>query len=343
VEQIRHQYGFDGVELDGAGEQIAIVTAFASPSLASDLSVFDYAMNVPSMFGLPGRPPCSPDRGPHPCFQVRAANKLIPAISEWALDQAADVEWAHAIAPKADLVVVEVSTPAMKSLIEAAASAAIEHASVVSMSWGIPESKVDRSIDRILEIPNVAFVAASGDSGHGVNYPAASSFVLAVGGTILNLQRDEGQSREVAWPSSSGGISSTEPAPDYQAKLTSGRGRGVPDVSLAVSPGYAVYSSSGGSKGWVSFQGTSIAAPQWAALVALLDQAAERRFTAPELAEKYLYPLVDAGDAVRPFRAVTGGTNGDCGDECSARNPYNLVTGLGTPLVPKLIAKVRKA
>jgi subtilase family serine protease len=161
--------------------------------------------------------------------------------------------------------------------------------SVVSMSWGGNEFSGETSDDSAYfstpNVPaNVAFVAASGDSGAPVIYPAASPNVLAVGGTTLTLTSSNNWSSETAWSGSGGGISAVEKLPSYQpGTYSNGSNSGTstmrmnPDVSYDANPntGFAVYDSfpvSGAGGPWIQVGGTSDAAPQWAGLVAIADQ-----------------------------------------------------------------------
>ena len=161
-------------------------------------------------------------------------------------------------------------------------------ASVVSMSWGGGENA---SFDSHFEVPNVAFVASSGDSGAPGEWPAASPYVLGVGGTSVALNASGNWSSEVGWFDSSGGISTNESRPSYQPTTYSNgtttgialTKRGIPDVAYdgARESAMSVYDSfshtkpsvyNGVETGWFAVAGTSVGAPQWAALIALADQ-----------------------------------------------------------------------
>ena len=96
-----------------------------------------------------------------------------------------DVEWAHAIAPKATILLVETPSNSFGDLLAGVQAAISDGASVVSMSWTVGEFSSETSLDNYFASNSVTFVAASGDSGTGVAYPAASPFVIGVGGTSL--------------------------------------------------------------------------------------------------------------------------------------------------------------
>src|SRR5207247_1098068 len=118
----------------------------------------------------------------------------------WALEISLDVQWAHAIAPGADILLVEASTNSFSNLLGAVDVAVARGAQVVSMSWGGSEFSSEASYDSHFNVTGVTFTAASGDSGNGVIYPAASPYVVAVGGTTLPLDSSGNLTgSEVAW------------------------------------------------------------------------------------------------------------------------------------------------
>ena len=332
--KIRHAYGFDLVTSQGAGQAIGIVDAYDDPNAEADLAVFD------TQFGLPA---CTSSNG---CFRKVYSNGKKPGTNaNWSMEISLDVEWAHAIAPKATIVLVEAPSNSLSDLLKAVDVAVQNGASAVSMSWVSGEFSGETSQDSHFASNSVTFFAASGDTGNGVAYPAASPFVVGVGGTSLQLDRNGNYETETAWSGSGGGLSSLEYEPLYQAQFGipyDPRGkRGTPDVSYNSNPGtgYAVYDSVGinGGSGWFQVGGTSAAAPQWAALVAVANsmRVAARK---ADLASTntILYALAKANIAT-DFHAVTQGTNGSCGTMCDALVGYDYVTGLGTPSANVLI------
>jgi subtilase family serine protease len=332
--QIRHAYGFDQVTNQGAGQIIGIVDAYDDANAEADLAAFS------KKFGLPV---CSTSNG---CFlKVYESTRKPAANANWSVETSLDIQWAHAIAPQAKIVLVESSTNNLSDLI-AAVDVAVKHgASAVSMSWTSSEVSSERDLDNHFVASGVTFLAASGDTGSGVAYPAASPDVVAVGGTSLVLDARGNYSSETAWSGSGGGQSAYEFEPIVQAQFPipdDSRGtRGIPDVSYNANPGtgYAIYDSVGinGASGWFQVGGTSAAVPQWAALVAIANsmRVAQRKahLTSTNGA---LYSVAKSGMNAN-FHSVTAGTNGVCGQLCEALAGYDYVTGLGTPQAAVLI------
>lgn len=331
--QIRHAYGFDQVPWDGSGQTIAIVDAYDDPTIANDLAVFD------QQFALPAPPSF-----------VKATPQGTPAYdSGWAGEIALDVEWAHAIAPGARILLVEAKSSSLTDLLGAVDYAVSQGASQVSMSWGGSEFRGETNSDSHFNHPGVTFLASSGDNGAGVSYPAASLYVTSVGGTTLQLDTSGNRLAESAWSGSGGGTSTTEARPGYQAGFLGGKKRGVPDVAYNADPntGFFVYDTSSGGAWW-QVGGTSAGAPQWAGLIALANQgrlAAGQPLLGKGLTlgtNQALYKLAGGAsytNASGDYLDITSGSNGH-----PATTGYDLVTGLGSPtaatLVPDLISKV---
>lgn len=347
--QVRHAYGFDKLDNDGAGQIIGIVSAFDYPNAAADLKTFIKSFRLKMMNGLPGRAPCTVAAGPHPCFQVVFAQGTQPAFNEgWALESAIDIQWAHAIAQGADILLVETADNTFGNLFQGVDVAVILGASVVSMSWGAPEIPPESVFDHHFFDPaGVTFVAGSGDSGNPGLYPAASPFVFAVGGTSLPLNRRGNRTaKETAWSGSGGGISASEPEPGYQSTFpipdTMGQ-RAYPDVAYNADPatGVSVFDSHGfaGATGWFRMGGTSISAPQWAGLIALANELRRRagNLSSDNLVNSPLYDAAMGRRYRRNYRDVTSGGNGACGAVCTAAEGYDFVTGLGSPKADRLV------
>lgn len=332
--QVRHAYGFDQVTNQGAGQTIGIVDAYDDAKAESDLGVFS------AQFGLPA---CTSSNG---CFRKVYSNGKMPvANANWAVEIALDVEWAHAIAPKATILLVETPSNSLTDLVNGVTTAVRDGASTVSMSWTVSEFSGETSMDRNFVSNGVTYLAASGDAGTGAVYPAASPDVIGVGGTSLYLSANGSYQSETAWSGSGGGLSAFEREPSFQAQFgipNDPRGyRGNPDVSYNGNPGtgYAVYDSVGisGYAGWFQVGGTSAGTPQWAALIAITNsmRAAARKSNLSST-NTTLYSLAKTG-MISEFRAVTQGTNGTCGKMCTAGAGYDYVTGLGTPQASALI------
>lgn len=333
--QVRHAYGFDKVTNQGQGEVIGIVDAYDDPNIESDIETFS------AEFGLPA---CTSSNG---CFRKVYSNGHKPAAnSNWALEIALDVEWAHAMAPKAVIALVETPSNSFSDLLGGVQAAIRNGASVVSMSWTVGEFSNETGYDNYFASNSVTFVAAAGDSGTGVAYPAASPFVIGVGGTSLAADASGNYLSETAWNESGGGLSAVEHEPLYQAQFAipdDSRGRrGAPDVSYNANPGtgYAIYDSVGisGVTGWFQVGGTSAGTPQWAALIAIANssRAAERKANLSST-NTILYSLGKTAMGT-DFHPVTQGANGNCGQICDALPGYDYITGLGTPQVGALIA-----
>jgi len=301
--QIRVAYGLPSS--GGAGATIAIIDAYNTTTIWNDLTMFS------NQSGLP--PPTNSN------FEVHnMSTTLSPANSDWATETCLDVEWAHAIAPDATILLVEAVNNTRSSLLSAIDYATSQPGVVaVSMSWGSAEDFSIKNYDPHFNKPGIIFFASSGDngSGSGVSWPACSPNVVAVGGTTLNLNTDGTVASETAWSGSGGGVSTFEPRPNYQTSygLTYAK-RAVPDVSYNANPstGVSVYCNSS----WYKVGGTSAGAPQWAAIHALGLSATNIN----------LYQKAKL-DYSSYFRDITSGSNGNL-----ATPGYDLVTGLGSPL-----------
>lgn len=327
--QISRAYGFDqitGTNGTGTGQKIAVIVAYGSPSLQSDLNVFN------AQYGLP--------TNSVPVYYPSGA----PTTNDpgWAAETTLDVEWAHAMAPGASIAVVVAPNASLSSLLNAVnyATGTLK-ANVVSMSWGAAEFSGSTTYDSYFNKSGISFVAASGDSGAGVSWPAVSTNVLAVGGTTLLYDTTTGTvTSETAWSGSGGGESKYVRIPSYQLgwniagvtnaastatnNLTS---RGVPDVSYVADPytGVSVYFTDPSTKvgGWYVFGGTSAGAPQWAALLArraAMGKAGTTQFN------PVIYSAAKTSYATL-FRDITSGSNG-----YPAKTGYDVVTGLGSPM-----------
>ncbi|HSW69555.1 MAG TPA: S53 family peptidase [Gammaproteobacteria bacterium] len=335
--QVSIAYGFTSLGRWGAGQTIALVDAYDAPTIENDLSVFN------STFGLK---PCTTFNG---CFRKIYADGFKPQLNgDWAVETTLDVEWAHAMAPRAKILLVEATDDRMDSLMRAVQVATFNGANFVSMSWGSPEDPNETAIDVGFNNPNVTYVAASGDGGHGIIYPAASPYVLSVGGTTLYIDPiTSAYISETAWSGSGGGLSLYENEPAYQVSYqipnNPFRKRGVPDVSYNADPntGFSVYDStpdSFGNYGWLIIGGTSASAPQWAALLADANSAS----IPPRLTNfsnlLYIAALKHYG---RDYHDIMIGNNGMCGYYCNAQIGYDYVTGLGSSQVANLVNDMR--
>ena len=274
--QIKSAYGISSINLsgvtgDGSGQTIAIVDAYSDANITSDLAVFDkeFSLSAPTSFKQ--------------VSVTGSTSKLPAANADWDGEISLDVEWAHAIAPKANIVLVDATSDSIKNLMAAVKYASsISTVSVVSMSWGTSEFTGESAYDSYFTTPaghiGITYVAASGDEGAagGAEYPAVSPNVLSVGGTTLSITSSGTVSSESAWSDSSGGTSTIEKASAAQSAALGNTYSESPVVSYDANPntGFAVYDSvtDDGASGWEEVGGTSAGAPQWAALVAIADQ-----------------------------------------------------------------------
>ncbi|MBI2786414.1 MAG: S53 family peptidase [Legionella longbeachae] len=331
--QVRTAYGFDSINSQGKGQVIAIVDAFDHPKIESDLAVFSRYFKLPA---------CTINNG---CFQkIYESGKKPRTDAGWAGEIALDVEWAHAMAPEAKIILVEAKNDNMQSLIDAVQVAIINGATVVSMSWGVSEYAKQTTFDPLFQNSKVTFVASSGDNGHEILYPAASPYVLGVGGTTLYVDSLGNYQGETTWSRSSGGLSAVETWPASQKGLPipkSKHMRGVPDVAYNADPdtGFSVYNSIPyeDNIGWAVVGGTSAGSPQWAAIIAIANSEYSKVLGAN--ATKLLYAAANPahGKYHYNFNDIISGTNGQCGYYCTAQDGYDYVTGLGSPELGNLI------
>lgn len=300
----------------GAGQTVAVITAYNAPTIVADFNAFS------TKFGLP--------TATSENFQVVSfANR---PDRGWAQEAALDVQWVHAIAPAAKIVFVQAKSNSLTDMMNAVKASVINYkATVVSMSWGASESSSQLKHDPFFmeQASNgVTFVAASGDNGK-VIWPSSSPYVISVGGTSLKLAADNTVVSETGWSnqygSSGGGVSAYESKPSYQNSQNTGSKRTTPDVALDADPltGVPVYYN--GS--WLTFGGTSAAAPQWAGLIALANQARGKTLSGYTEVLPWLYSK--AGDGTY-FRDIVSGGKAAVG--------YDLATGLGVPRAANVIA-----
>ncbi|HEV8062993.1 MAG TPA: hypothetical protein VGP68_24140, partial [Gemmataceae bacterium] len=259
-----------------------------------------------------------------------------------------DVEWAHAIAPQANILLVEANSNSNGDLFAGVTYAASQPGvDVVSMSFGGSEFSGETGFDNDFTTPNghtgVTFIASSGDDGAPPEYPSISPNVLSVGGTTLHLDANGNLTGagETGWSGSGGGISTQEPQPSYQNGVVtqSSSKRTNPDVSYDADPntGFPVYDtySFGTTDPWGQIGGTSDAAPQWAALIAITDQGRELAGETPLNGPTQTLPMIYSMNS-NNFRDITSGTSLGSPHE-TAGVGYDLVTGRGSPIVTQLV------
>src|SRR5580700_2221840 len=324
-QQMLHAYGVDQIPNQGAGQIIGIVDGFDYPSVESDLGVFTTQFNLPA---------CTKANG---CLTViYATGTKPPPNAGWSGETSLDVQWAHAIAPQAKILLVEAPNGTVKALLEAVPVAVQNGATTVNMSWGTNnEPPNEQKMDPLyFNDPSVTYINASGDSGINLfGYPGASPLVVGAGGTTLKLDSNGNILNEVAWSGSGGGESVYLPEPSYQEGAQSSGKRGVPDVAYDANPatGVPVYDSEAGD--WGQIGGTSASSPQWCAIVAIANSI--RAGMGKGTIGTNFLNVVYANPAA--FHDITKGSNGTCGTECDAGPGYDFVTGLGSPMAPQVV------
>ena len=192
----------------------------------------------------------------------------------------------------------------------------------MSMSWGGPEWTTETTdCDSYFNHLGVTYVASTGDSGKGVQYPSASPYVVAVGGTTLTLNGDGSYGSESAWSGSGGGTSQYEAKPGYQTGFQSSNYRDVPDVAFDADPNSGVAVCCNGS--WRVVGGTSVSAPCWAGLFTLGGLSG-----VPSVYSQ----ASTSGLYSNNYHDITTGSNG-----FSAGTGYDVVTGLGSPKANNIV------
>ncbi len=310
---IKSVYNFPTSATAGSGTTIAVVDAYDDPTAEKDLNVFSREYGLPS---------CTTANGCFTKVDQNGGTNYPRKDSGWALEISLDIQWVHAIAPGAKILLVEARSNSFSNLLSAE-DYAKTHAQYVSNSWGGSEFSGESSYDKHFSQPGVSFFVSSGDSGAPAEYPSASPNVISVGGTTLHFSSSGAFQSETGWSGSGGGCSSYERATAAQSSFSqyaqvgcSGM-RATPDVSLDADPssGVSVYDSTSyqGQTGWFQVGGTSASAPMWAAVSA--DSGG----------------VVNAsriyGDSSSHFRDITQGNNGE---PCLVG--YDLVTGRGSAL-----------
>jgi subtilase family serine protease len=365
-EQIRHAYGIDKLAkkgLNGRGTTIVIVDAFQSPTIRHDLANFDEA------FGLP-----------NPKLNVIAPQGLTPFDPTddnqvgWSAEISLDVEWAHAVAPKAtiDLVLAKSNDDAdiARALRYVAARGL---GNVVSQSYGEAEQcstvplAAEHRIFADMESHGTTVLASAGDEGaaepscdnsswvKAASTPASDPLVTGIGGTTLYADGLTGAYQsETVWNepeyavAGGSGFSTVFAEPRFQRKVQHTGRRSVPDVSYnaSVNEGVLVaWSASGeGEDLFFSFGGTSSGSPQWAGLVALANQAAHHRLG--DL-NPGLYALGTSSAYHRLFHDITKGNTSVTEQDAAggdvvirgsaAHSGWDAATGFGSPKADRLV------
>jgi subtilase family serine protease len=306
---IKSVYSFSSSATAGAGKTIAIVDAYDDPTAEADLGVFS------STFGLPA---CTTANGCFKKVNQNGGSALPRKDAGWSLEISLDIQWAHAIAPGAKILLVEASSNSFTNLL-AAEDYARTHASYVSNSWGASEFSGESAYDSHFAQSGVSFFVSAGDAGLPAEYPSASPNVISVGGTTLHFSGST-FTGETGWSEGGGGCSAYENATSAQSsfgqygQVGCGGLRATPDVSLDADPasGVSVYDTTRyqGQSGWFTVGGTSASAPMWAGRAAAAGAVVN---------SAYVY-----GSSIS-YRDITSGDNG-----ASCLVGFDLCSGRGS-------------
>ncbi len=300
----------------GAGQTVAVVAAYDHPDAEADLARYRANFNLP---------PCTAADG---CFRKvnqRGGGAPPRPDLDWALEISLDLDMVSAVCPRCRILLVEADTSNLLDLGVAVRRAVALGATVVSNSYGAPESWAVKRFNADFHHPGHAITAATGDSGYGLYFPASSQYVTAVGGTTLTRSSNGRGWSESVWSGGGSGCSKIFPKPAWQADNRCAK-RTVADVSAVSDPatGVAIYHSygTGGMGGpWLVAGGTSVAAPIVAGIFALAGEAGSVHRTS----RPYRHP--------ESLHDVTSGANGSCRPSylCTAKAGYDGPSGLGTP------------
>ena len=297
----------------GSGQTIAIVDAYDDGNAEADLAVYR------STYGLS---PCTTANG---CFRKVDQNggTAYPrGDMGWAEEISLDLDMASAICPNCKILLVEAKSNSFANLAAAVDRAALLGATVISNSYGGGEYSGEVADQTHFNHPGVAITVSSGDNGFGVEFPAASQYVTAVGGTTLKRDASARGFSETVWSGAGSGCSAYITKPSWQTDGGCAR-RTVADVSAVADPntGVSVYDTYRlHPGGWLVFGGTSVSAPIIGGVYALAGNAGSLNYGS--YSYSHLTSLYD----------IIVGSNGSCSSYlCTATSGYDGPTGNGTP------------
>jgi kumamolisin len=292
---------------------IAIVDAGYYPTAQSDLDAFD------AYFGIPATT----------VKQVWPGKTRPPSYSNWEVEEALDIEWAHSMAPHAKLFLVVsalcqnptcVTDPTWQAIQLAGQLVAKNGGGVVSMSFGDAEISTEKSLDKYFTTKGVVYFAASGDSGIGTSiYPGSSPNVVSVGGTYFNRDPSGKFLNEQYYTGGGGGdISPYEPRPSYQSGIAGivGNHRGYPDVASDFCCAAIVLRG-----GWYEVGGTSWSSPTFAGIV---NAAGSRLNSSVDELTMMYNELASPTEYAADFNDITQGDR-----HCMVG--WDLCAGIGSP------------
>jgi hypothetical protein len=287
---------------------IAIVDAYGYNNAESDLAV--YRSNM-------GLVPCTTANGCFTKYNQSGQARNYPSQNiGWAQETALDLDMVSAMCPSCRIILIEANSASYANLAAAENTAALMGAHVISNSYGGGESGTT-SYETAYNHAGIAITVSSGDSGYGVQFPASSPHVTAVGGTTMHYSN--GVRTETAWADGGSGCSTVYAKPTWQTDKGCTM-RMEADVSAVAETGVAVYGpSSRNGSAWQVYGGTSVAAPLIAGIYGNNGGSVNYGNN----------PYVALG----ALNDVTSGSNGTCSVAyfCNAGPGYDGPTGLGTP------------
>lgn len=336
--QLQAAYGLAAAAAgSGAGNTVAIVDAYDDPNAYADLTNYRQAE------GLGGISQCEPTAlagSSAPCFakvnQAGSAGPYPSGNTSWGQEISLDVDMVSAVCPKCNILLVEANTNSYENLAAAVDTAASFGPVAIGNSYGGSEFSSEASFAQIhYAHAGVAITASSGDSGYGVEFPAAAASVIAVGGT--SLRQSGGVWSQTVWSGAGSGCSAYVPKPGWQVDPGCSR-RTVADVAAVADPntGVKVYDTYGAS-GWLVFGGTSASAQIVAGVYGLAGHGAS------DASALYGNGSIQFGSPNPSLTDVTSGANGSCTGRgrftnqslaylCTGAVGYDGPTGMGTPL-----------
>jgi len=332
VSEILKAYDDSGLTLTGAGQEIAIL--IDTFPLDSDLTAFWAANQIPGNLSR--------------ITKINVKGGALPAPSG---EETLDAEWSSGIAPNANiriyasgsLAFVDLDRALDQIITDAMARPAMR---VLSISLGLGErlmtkQEVMTEEDKFVRLAGlgVNVFVSTGDDGSNPSgqlqacWMSTSPHVVAVGGTSLRLTSNGQVASETGWAGSGGGKSMFFPLPSWQRGpgVLPGNQRTVPDVSATADPNEGGMVFLHGQR--LQYGGTSWSAPVWAALCALINEARSNSKKPPL---PYLNPLIYPFNGTNCFRDILVGGNGNY----QSGPQYDLVTGIGTPDVKQLVARL---
>jgi len=325
--QLTAAYNLPAIALNP--QTIAIIDAYDAPNIKSDLDTYS------AQFGLQVLPVCN---GPvasatnKPCFRKEgptgSTSDLPTPDASWAVETSLDVETVHGVCPNCSVLLVEAISDLPDDLMAAFDRAVTEGARIISNSYGGDEFATETAVDSHFNLSGYAIVFSSGDNAKSarVQWPAASPYVTAVGGTTLTLTAAGAYLSESAWSGAVSGCSEFENKPAFQSDPSCSK-RTIADISADAGTAASIYDSFKykGKSGWLRLGGTSLATPIIAGVYGLAGGVPSSRMGNALLYSNFNYAT--------NLHDVTSGSSGKCGGSylCAGAAGYDGPTGLGTP------------